>query len=80
MCVCECVCVCLCVCACGPGSSIGIATELRAARFGIESQWGQDLPPVQTGPGAQLASCKRGTGSFPGVKCCRGVLLTIHPF
>ena len=32
----------------------------------------------QTGPGAHPASCKIGTGSFPGVKCGRGVLLTTH--
>jgi len=64
---------------CGPGSSVGIATELRAGRSGIESRWGRDFPPVQTGPGAHLASCKMGTVSFPGVKCCRGVLLTTHP-
>ena len=32
-----------------------------------------------TGPGAHPASCKMGTGSFPGVKCGRGVLLTTHP-
>jgi len=25
-------------------------------------------------------SCEIGTGSFPGVKCGRGVLLTTHPF
>jgi len=36
-------------------------------------------PPVQTGPGAHPASCKMGTGSFPGVKYGRGVLLTTHP-
>ena len=35
--------------------------------------------PVQTGPGAHLASCTMGTGSFPGVNCGRGVLLTTHP-
>ena len=35
--------------------------------------------PVQTSPGAHPASCKTGTGSFPGVKCGRGVLLTTHP-
>ena len=63
----------------GPGSSVGIATELRAGRCGIESRWGRDFPPVQTGPGAHLASCKMGTGSFPGVKYGRGVLLTTHP-
>ena len=46
---------------------------------GIESRWGRDFPPVQTGPVAHPASCKMGTGSFPGVKCGRGVLLTTHP-
>ena len=35
--------------------------------------------PVQTGPGAHPASCKMGTGSFPGVKSGRGVTLTTHP-
>ena len=62
----------------GPGSSVGIATELRAGRSGMESRWGRDFPPVQTGPGAHPASCKMGTGSFPGVKCGRGVLLNTH--
>jgi len=52
---------------------------LRAGRSGIESQWGRDFPPVQTGPGAHPASCTIGTGSFPGLKCSRGVLLTTHP-
>jgi len=32
--------------------------------------------PVQTGPEAHPASC---TGSFPGVRCGRGVTLTPHP-
>ena len=64
---------------CGPGSSVGIATELRAGRSGIDSRWGWDFPPVQTGPGDHPASCKMGTGSFPEVKCGRGVLLTTHP-
>ena len=53
---------------CGPGSSVGIVTELRVGRFGIESRWGRDFPPVQTGPEAHPASCKMGTGSFPGCK------------
>ena len=43
-----------------------------------KSRWGRDFPPVQTGPGAHLASCIMGTGPFPGVKCGRGVLLTTH--
>jgi len=63
-------------CTCGPGSSVGIVTELRARRSGIESRWGRDFQPIQTGPGDHSASCKMGTGSFPGVKCGRGVLLT----
>ena len=64
---------------CEPGSSLGIATELRAGRSGIESRWGRDFPPFQTGPWAHPASCKMVTGSFPGLKCGRGVLLTTHP-
>ena len=35
--------------------------------------------PVQTGPGAHSASCTVGTGSFPGVKSGRGMMLTTHP-
>ena len=61
------------------GSSVGIATEPRTGRSGIESRWRRDFPPVQTGPETHPASCKMGTGSFPGVKCGRGVLLTTHP-
>jgi hypothetical protein len=65
---------------CGPGSSVGIATELRAGRFGdrilVEARFSA---PVQTGPGVHPASCTMGTGSFPGVKSDRGVTLTPHP-
>jgi len=52
---------------------------LGAARPGIESWWGRDFPPVQIGPGTNPPSCKMGTGSFPGVKGGRGVLLTTQP-
>ena len=57
---------------------------LRFILFGvntlhIESLWGRDFPPVQTGPGAHPTSCTMGTGSFLGVKCGRGVLLTTRP-
>jgi len=55
-------------------------TRLRAGRSGIESQWVRDFPPVQTGPAVHPASCQMGTGSFPEVKCGRGVLLTTHAF
>ena len=34
--------------------------------------------PVPTGPGAHPASCTMASGSFPGVKSGRGVLLTPH--
>jgi hypothetical protein len=40
---------------------------------------GRDFPAVQAGPGAHPASCKMGTGSFPGVKYGRVMLLTTHP-
>jgi len=35
--------------------------------------------PVQTGSEAHPASGTMGTGSFPGVRCCRGVTMTLHP-
>jgi hypothetical protein len=66
---------------CGPGSSVGIATELRAGRSGdripVRARFSA---PVQIVPGAQPASYTMGTGSFPGVKYGRGVTLTPHPF
>ena len=64
----------------GPGSSAGMATELRARRCGDRIPVGRDFPPVQTCPGAHPTSCTMGTGPFPGVKYGRGVLLTTHPF
>ena len=63
----------------GPGSSVGIATELRDGRSGDRIPVERDFPPVQTGPGAHPAYCTMGTGSFPGLKYGRGVLLTTHP-
>ena len=35
--------------------------------------------PVQTGPEAHPASCTMGIGSFPELRCGRGVTLTPHP-
>ena len=64
---------------CGVGSSVGIATDYGLDSPGIKSRWGWDFLPVQTSPGAHPASCKMGTGSFPGVKCSQGVPLTTHP-
>jgi len=65
----------------GSGSSVGIATDYGLDGPGIESWWGARFSaPVQTGRGAHPASYTMGTGSFPGVKCGRGVTLTTHPF
>ena len=63
----------------GPGSSVGIATDYGLDGPGSNPGWDEIFRPVQTGPGAHPASCTMGTGSFPGVKCGRGVLLTTHP-
>jgi hypothetical protein len=41
---------------------------LQTGRSGIESRWGRDFPPDQTGPVAHAASCKMGTVSFPWVE------------
>ena len=43
-----------------------VSDLLRAGRSGIESRLGRDIPPVQTSSGVHPASCKTGTGSFPG--------------
>jgi hypothetical protein len=65
----------------GPGSSVVIVTDYGLDGPGIESRWGARFSaPVQTGRGAHPASCTMGTGSFPGIKYGRGVLLTTHPF
>ena len=62
----------------GPGSSVGIATDY--GMDGPESNPGRDeIVRRPDRPWAHPASCKMGTGSFPGVKCGRGVLLTTHP-
>ena len=58
----------------GSDSSVGIATVYRLDDLGIESRWGRDFPHLSRP--AHPASCKMGTGSFPGVKCGRGVMLT----
>ena len=65
-----CVYVCVCVCVCGQGSSVGTATDNRLDGPGSSPGEDEIFPPVQTGPGPY--------GSFPGVKCGRGVLLTTH--
>ena len=49
----------------GPGSSVGIATELRAGGPGSNSG-GDEIFSVQTGPGTHPASCKMGNSSATG--------------
>jgi len=73
------MCVCVCVCVCVGRVAQSYSNWLGAGRSRIEFRWGRDFPSVQTGPGTHPASCKMGTGSFPGVKCGRGVMLTTHP-
>ena len=63
----------------GRGSSVAIATDYGLDGPGSNPGWGRDFPSVQTGPVAHPVSCTIGTGSFTGVKCGRGVLLTAHP-
>ena len=53
----------------GRDSSVDIATRYGLDGPGIESRWwARFSAPVQTGPGAHLASCTMATGSFPGGK------------
>jgi len=56
-----------------------LKTDYGLERSGYRIPMGRDFPPIQTGPGAHPASCTMGTGSLPGVKYGRGVLLTTHP-
>jgi len=64
----------------GPGSVVGIATGYGLDGPGIESRWeARFSAPLQTSPGAHPASCRMGTGSFPGVKSGGGVTLAHHP-
>ena len=60
-------------------SSAGILSipgDLCHFRFSIAVSFSA---PVQTYPEAHPASCTMGMGSFPGVRCGRGVTLTPHP-
>ena len=62
------------------GTKITITTGYGLDGPGIESLWGaRFFSPVQTDPGAHLASCTMSTGSFAGVNSGRGVTLSPHP-
>jgi len=64
---------------CGPGSSVGIATVYGLDDPGSNPCEVEIFRPSRPALGAHPASCKMDTGSFQGVKCGRGVLLTTHP-
>ena len=63
----------------GPGSSVGIATDYGLDGPGSNPGVDEIFRLTRPALGAHPASCKMGTGSFPGVKCGRGVLLATHP-
>ena len=49
-----------------PGSLVGIAIGYRLDGPGIESRWGRDFPPVQTGPGGPPSLLYNEYLVFPG--------------
>ena len=53
---------------CGPGSSVGIATELRAGGSGIESQWGRDFSARPDRPWGPPSLLQNGYRVYPGGK------------
>ena len=63
----------------GPSSSVGIATGYELDGPGIESLWGEIFRTCPDRTVAQTSYCTMGSGSFPGVKYGRGVLLTTYP-
>ena len=64
---------------CGSGSSLDITTDYWLDGPGVRIPVRRDFSPSQTGPGAHPASYTMSTGSFPGVKYGRSVLLTTQP-
>ena len=61
-----------------PGSSVDIATDYGNDGLGSNPSGDEIFLPTRPAPGAHPDSCTMGTGSFPRVKCGRGVLLTTH--
>ena len=64
---------------CGPGSSDGIATDYGLDGPGSNPGGDEIFRPSRPALGPTQPTVKMGTGSFPGVKCGRGVLLTTPP-
>ena len=63
----------------GPGSSVGIATDYGLDGLGLNPGGDEILCPPRPALGPTQPPVKMGTGSFLGVKCGWGVLLTTHP-
>ena len=65
--------------ACEPGSSVGIATGSGWTVRGSNPGGGEIFRSCPDRPWRPPCLSTMGTGSFPGVKCGRGVTLTLHP-
>jgi len=63
---------------CGQGSVVGIATDYGLDGPGIESRWGARFSAHPDRPWGPPILLYNGYRVFPGVKCGRGVLQTIH--
>ena len=78
MCVCVCVNVCIYVYS-GLGSSVGTATGYGLDSPGSNPGGDKIFRPSRLALGPTQPPAKWDTGSFLGVKCGWGVLLTTHP-
>jgi hypothetical protein len=65
--------------ACGPGSSVGIAIDYWLDGPGSNPGGDEIFRPSRPAQGPIHPPVQLGTGSFLGVKCGQGVLLTTHP-
>jgi len=64
---------------CEPGSSVGIAADYGLDGPGLNHGGDEIFLSYRPVLGSTQPPEKLGTGSFPGVKCGRGVLLITHP-
>jgi len=64
---------------CGQSKSVGYAIDYGLDGPGSNPGGDEIFRPSKLALGPHPASCKMGTGSFPGVKCGQGMLLTTHP-
>jgi len=64
---------------CGPCSSVGIATDYGLNGPESNPGWNEIFRPSRSALGPTQLPAYLGTGSFPGIKCGQGVLLTTHP-